>query len=88
MIGYPGAAVVAGAQFFFWIIWAAFCASMSLQAASGSTLTYRFLCYLIGFAFCTGPIGYLLHKEQRTAETSNERIRIETGAIMYGIAVM
>jgi hypothetical protein len=76
-------------QAYFWLAWAAWCAVVARGYAE--TAYVPLLYYLTAFTFCTGPIGYMMHKELQTLrpDEAASGSKIVNGSAMYGtVAVL
>ena len=76
------------AQVYFWGFWVAFCSGFATKYATMPTVSYRWLYYVTAFFFCTGPLGYLSHKESQTAQSSLEQRGIARGTLLYSLVAI
>lgn len=88
-LGYPVLALGALAQFYFWGMWAAYCAFLALVRASHPDVTHAWLYYVVAFLFVTTPVGYLMSKELASAGSYREVRGIQSGSVLYsGFAIV
>ncbi len=86
-IGYPIFALLFLAQFYFWGMWAAYCAALAVFRAPD--VTHAWLYYIVAFLFVTAPVGYLTSKELASAGSVREVRGIQGGATLYsGFAIV
>jgi hypothetical protein len=79
-------AVIAGAfQVYFWGLWAAFCSATAAKYSAMAEVSHHWLYYVAGFMFCTGPLGYMAHKETQMAQSYDEVRGIQRGTSLYSL---
>lgn len=82
-LGYPVLALSVASQFYFWGMWAAYCASLAVFRASHPDVTHAWLYYVVAFLFGQTPLSYLASKELVSAGSRREVERIKNGLVLY-----
>jgi hypothetical protein len=82
-VAYPVLAISFLAQTYFWGMWAAYCAALTIVRVSHPSVTHTWLYYTVTFLFVTAPIGYLASKEQASAASAEEGCGINRGSTLY-----
>ncbi|WP_293874466.1 hypothetical protein [Flavobacterium sp.] len=76
--------LIAGiAQFYFWLLWAAFCVHHIYYFMDSPNVTHRWLYYITGFSFAITPMSYLSSKEQDITDSHKEKASIFLGSSIY-----
>lgn len=69
-----------GLQFYFWVLWASFCAFNVFYFMGSPLVTYKWLYYLTGFIALSPPLSYIAYRENGMEDYSKNEIK---GAGIY-----
>jgi hypothetical protein len=87
-IAYPVVGLGAIFQVYFWGFWAAVCVALALKYTQKPDVTLDWLYWVFAFMWCTALIGWLLNKEMRVTESSEESQTIQKGTLGYSLVAI
>ena len=75
-------------QIYFWGLWSAFIVALTYKHTIGPEVTWDWMYFVSGFAWCTALIGWLSHKERQSSESLKEDRGIVSGTFMYSTVAL
>ncbi len=89
LLTYPVIVVTAAAQWYFWGLWAAYCAALVVARTAHPEVTHTWLYYAVAVQSVLTPIAYLAAKERASAQSQREIQGITSGTLLYsGVAIV